>query len=134
MTIAPQNPYAERTGRSYEVKRAASIPGQRGPLRFEEGVATDTDVPQQFARGAYYDTTFAPGRLNHNNAEMQYKHADETMRERAHLGSAAWNESPAVLRDFVQGAGVGQSPPSFEMVMNPLNRRQNRPAITIVRD
>ena len=134
MTIAPMNPYAERTGNAFEGKVARSIPGQRGPLRFEEGVATDTDVPSQFARGAYFDTTFAPGRLNHNNPEMVYKHADETMRERAHIGSAAWTDSPAMLRDFVQGAGVGQTPPRYEVVRNPLDRRQNRPAATIVYD
>ncbi len=26
---------------------------RRGPLRFEEGVATDTDIPYEFGRGAY---------------------------------------------------------------------------------
>ena len=29
---------------------------RRGPLRFEEGVATDTDIPNDFGLGAYGDT------------------------------------------------------------------------------
>ena len=29
---------------------------RRGPLRFEEGVATDTDIPNDFGVGAYGDT------------------------------------------------------------------------------
>ena len=57
MTIAPQNPYPERFGNRFDRTVAPSIPASRGPLRFEEGVATDTDVPMDFARGAYFDTT-----------------------------------------------------------------------------
>lgn len=134
MTIAPQNPYPERGGNRFDRQIAPAIPATRGPLRFEEGVATDTDVPSDFARGAYFDTTSDPRRHNHNNPEMIYKHADETMKERAHVGSAAWIEAPGMLSDFVQGAGAGQGPPQFEMVRNPLTHRMNRPSAVIVRD
>lgn len=133
MTIAPQNPYAERTTTAFEGTYAPGYPGGRGPLRFEEGIATDTDVPRDFARGAYQDTTFAPGRLNHNDPEMQFKHAAETMQERAHLGSAAWVDSPDLLSDFATGAGVG-SRIEFERVQNPMDRRMQRPAPTVIRD
>ena len=134
MTIAPQNPYPERSGGRFDRTVAPSIPASRGPLRFEEGVATDTDVPMDFARGAYFDPTSDPTRHNHNNPEMVYKHADETMRERAHIGSAAWIEAPGMLSDFVQGAGAGQGRPQFERVQNPLTHRMNRPAANIVYD
>jgi len=134
MTIAPQNPYPERVGSRFDRTVAPSIPASRGPLRFEEGIATDTDVPMDFARGAYFDTTSDPARHNHNNPEMLYKHADETMRERAHIGSAAWIEAPGMLSDFVQGAGAGQGMPAYELVRNPLTHRMNRPPANIVRD
>ena len=35
---------------------------------------------------------------------MLYKHADQTMRERAHLGSAAWVEAPEFLGNFASGS------------------------------
>lgn len=133
MTIAPNPLYPERAAQSYDRLMAPSIPGNRGSLRHEEGVATDTDVPSDFARGAFYDTTFAPGRLNHNNPDMVYKHADETMRERAHVGSASWVEAPTVLSDFVQGASSGQTMPQFERVMNP-GTIQARRSQTLVTD
>lgn len=133
MTIAPNPLYPERAAQFFDRSMAPSIPGNRGSLRHEEGVATDTDVPSDFARGAFYDTTFAPGRLNHNNPDMVYKHADETMRERAHVGSASWVEAPTVLSDFVQGASAGQTMPTFERVMNP-GTIQARRSQTLVTD
>ena len=98
--------YAPETG--YEVAIAPSIPGNKGPLRFEEGVATDTDIPMEFGKGAYADgagTVFTgwPG-----------KSPEETMRERAHVGSASWIEAPVSLNEFVQGASMDH--PSFERV------------------
>jgi len=99
--------YAPETG--YEVAYAPSIPGTKGPLRFEEGVATDTDVPFEFGRGAYEDTIGAV------YTGTTIKDPMETMRERAHVGSATWIEAPIVLADFVQGAGMDH--PSFELVV-----------------
>jgi len=84
---------------------------RRGPLRFEEGVATDTDIPNDFGRGAYGDTQ-GDGR---GRPFTNWKGADETMRERAHVGSASWIEAPTMLQDFVIGASAGQSGLQFEM-------------------
>ena len=103
----------------------ASNTRRRGPLRFEEGVATDTDVPQQFQIGAYRDT----GEIN-SWAEYT-KSPAETMRERAHLGSSTWIEAPALLSEFVQGAHCGQAPPSFEheYMSGARQERPNRAAV-----
>lgn len=132
MTIAPNPLFPERSAQAYDRSVGPAIPGNRGALTHEEGIATDTDVPSDFARGAFYDTTFAPGRINHNNPEMLYKHAAETTRERAHLGSASWVEAPQVLSDFVQGARSGNVV-QFEQVNNP-NTIQARRASTVVFD
>lgn len=133
MTLAPNPLYAERQSQAYEAQLAPSIPGNKGSLRFEEGLATYTDIPSDFARGAFFDTTFAPGRINHNNPEMVFKRADETLRARAHVGSSTWIEAPAMLGDFVQGANSGQTMPEFDTVQNP-EYRQGRMAPTVVLD
>ncbi len=132
-TFAPQNPFPEKGTNVFERKVGPSITGNKGPLRFEEGVATDTDVPNDFARGAYADTAPSPDRPNSAYArpETFYKHADETTRERAHVGSASWVEAPEVLGDFVQGASSGQSMPSFEYAYNS-GTYQARPAASRV--
>ena len=83
---------------------------RRGPLRFEEGVATDTDIPNDFGQGAYGD----PGGDGRGRPFTVVKDPGETMRERAHVGSSTWIEAPTMLSDFVIGAGIGQSPPQFE--------------------
>src|SRR4051812_34397478 len=84
---------------------------RRGPLRFEEGVATDTDIPNDFGLGAYGDTAGdARGRPS-----VLRKDEATTMRERVHVGSASWIEAPTMLHDFIIGASVGQSGPVFEM-------------------
>lgn len=83
---------------------------RRGPLRFEEGVATDTDVPNDFGQGAYGDT----GGDGRGRPFTPRKDPGETMRERAHVGSASWIEAPTMLSDFMIGAGIGQGPPQFE--------------------
>jgi len=84
---------------------------RRGPLRFEEGVATDTDIPNEFGRGAYGDF----GGDARGRPFTNVKTPEETMRERAHVGSASWIEAPTMLQDFVIGASIGQGPSSFEM-------------------
>jgi hypothetical protein len=133
VNVAPAPMFPEKGTPVFERSFAPSIPGNKGPLRFEEGVATDTDVPNDFAQGAYMDTTSAPGRDNHNNPEMFYKHAMDTMRERAHVGSASWIEAPTVLSDFVQGAMAGDGMPSFEYEYN-TGGKMNRPNPTVVSD
>lgn len=103
MTIAPSPKFPERPGNNYDRKMSPATPGQRGPLRFEEGIATDTDVPQEFTKGAMQGYMPAAGRPN-RNANVFEKPAEETMRERAHVGSAAWVEAPATLTEFANGA------------------------------
>lgn len=102
MAIAPEPKFPERPGNIYDRKFSPATPGQRGPLRFEEGLATDTDVPTQFTNGAMQGYVPAPGRPN-RNAPVHTKTAEETMRERAHVGSAAWVEAPENLTDFAVG-------------------------------
>ena len=84
---------------------------RRGPLRFEEGVATDTDIPNDFGAGAYGDTQ-GDGR---GRPFTCIKDPMQTMQERAHVGSASWIEAPTMLSDFVIGASTGQGPPQFEL-------------------
>ncbi len=102
--IAPVPVNAERTGNMYERKMAPNMPGNRGPLRFEEGIATDTDVPNEFQKGIMQGYVTAPGRPNHN-ANVYEKSPQETMAERAHIGSAAWVEAPTFLQEFAGGTG-----------------------------
>lgn len=128
-TFAPQNPFPESQRNVFERQVAPSIPGNKGPLRFEEGVATDTDVPNDFGQGAYGDTS--GDRRGRPSPAMFYKPAAQTMRERAHVGSASWIESPEVLGDFVQGAGSGDGMPTFEYAYNS-GLHQARPNKTVV--
>lgn len=133
MNVAPAPMFPEKSPTMYERGFAPSIPMNKGPLRFEEGVATDTDVPADFAIGAYSDTAPSPMRMNQNNPEMFYKHAADTMRERAHVGAASWIEAPAVLSEFVQGAVAGDGMPTFEYEYN-TGGHMNRPNPTVVFD
>jgi hypothetical protein len=103
MSIAPEPKFPERPGNTYDRKVSAATPGQRGPLRFEEGIGTDTDVPNEFAKGAQQGYMPAAGRPN-RNAPVHTKTAEETMSERAHVGSAAWVEGPDFLGEFSNGA------------------------------
>lgn len=114
--IAPSPQFAERAPVQYERVMAPAIPMQKGPLRFEEGIATDTDVPNDFIMGMTRSTQGAPGRPNHVNPEIYYKHADETMQERAHVGSASWIEAPTFLSEFAHGTMTGYSEVVYEQV------------------
>jgi hypothetical protein len=105
MGIAPAPQVPEHADYTYDRTMAPAIPGNRGPLRFEEGIATDTDVPSDFVRGMREGAIPAPGSVNHVNPDTLFKHADETMRERAHVGSAAWVEAPTLLGDFAAASG-----------------------------
>jgi hypothetical protein len=49
--LAPLDPFPERVTNVFEAKVAPNAPGGRGPMRFEEGIATDTDVPDDFVLG-----------------------------------------------------------------------------------
>lgn len=102
--LAPNPRFPEKFSPSYEEK-SGSNSARRGPLRFEEGVATDTDVPSDFITGAMSGYTTAPGRPNHN-ANVWIKPAGETLRARAHVGSAAWIDAPSHIAEFSQGVDV----------------------------
>jgi hypothetical protein len=102
MGIAPAPQFPERSPQVYERKLTGN-PERRGPLRFEEGVATDTDVPSDFEAGIMSGFAAAPGRPN-RNAPVHTKTAAETMSERAHVGSAAWIEAPTFLGEFAHGS------------------------------
>lgn len=85
----------------YERKIAPDAPGGRGPLRFEEGVATDPSVPKEFVNGMRQGyVTDSRG----HNANVYEKPASETMQERLHPGSASWTQAPQELGAFSGGA------------------------------
>jgi hypothetical protein len=102
MGIAPAPQFPERAPHAYEVKAAGNM-DRRGPLRFEEGIATDTDVPTDFQKGIMSGFAAAPGRPN-RNAPVWQKPAAETLSERAHVGSASWIEAPTFLGEFAHGS------------------------------
>jgi hypothetical protein len=103
MALAPAPMFPERPGTQYEVNQVSGAPSGPGPLYFEEGLGTDTDLPNNFQLGAMQGYQTSPGRSN-QNANVYIKTAQETMSERAHVGSAAWIEAPAMLQDFAAGS------------------------------
>lgn len=123
-TIAPQPQFPERTPNTYERKFAAANPGQRGPLRFEEGIGTDTDVPNDFQVGVMQGILTPPGRPNHN-ANVYEKYPEETMKERAHVGSASWVEGPQFLGEFAHGSFSDYGEVTYEEVIRSGARQQH---------
>ena len=132
MSVAPAPQFPERTPNEFERKFSPAAPGQEGPLRFEEGLGTDPDVPNDFVVGASQGMTTAPGRPN-RNVKVDTKPAAETMSQRAHAGSAAWVDAPTFLGEFVQGSFTNRAFPVFEEVVRN-GARQERPAPNAVRD
>jgi len=116
MAIAPDPKFPERPGNVYDRKVSPASAGQRGPLRFEEGIATDTDVPNEFSKGAMQGYEPAAGRPNRNQNVFE-KLPEETMRERAHVGSAAWVEAPSHLSEFAAGGFADHGDNRIEEVM-----------------
>jgi hypothetical protein len=126
--IAPALQYPEKVGTVYERKMAPSLPMNRGPLRFQEGVATDTDIPQDFQTGVFQGVMTPPGRPNHN-ANVYEKWPEETMKQRAHVGSAAWVESPQYLGEFAHGSFSDYAEVRYEQVgRDGGNQRRMNPA------
>jgi len=124
MTIAPAAIPPERSPQSFQRTMGPNRAGGQGPLRFEEGIATDTDVPDDFTQGMGDGYMSGPGSPNHNNPDSQYKHADQTMAERAHVGSAAWVDAPSQLGEFV--GGVTEPPVTFGDVQRSGGRYERR--------
>lgn len=133
MTISPAPGFPERAPNVFERGYGSESRFPGGPRRFEEGVATDTDVPSDFARGAYGDTAPYSAQGADTNPEHVFKRANETVRERAHVGSSSWVEAPSVLSEFVDGASAGQGMPEFQMTRNP-GTHMNRPAAARISD
>lgn len=126
--LAPTIPFPERTPNLYERKFAPNLPGGRGPLRFEEGVATDTDVPDDFTVGALQGYITAPGRINHNE-KVDTKWPQETVAQRAHVGSAAWVQAPMFLGEFAHGSFSEIAEQRFEQVnRDGMSYRRESPA------
>lgn len=132
MSIAPNPKFPEQAPVTYDRKVTPAAPGQRGPLRFEEGLATDSDVPNEFMLGAQQGYSPAPGRPN-RNAPVHTKTAEETMRERAHVGSAAWIESQDFLGEF-SGAAFSDHGSNVIEVVARNGARQQHPNPTVVTD
>lgn len=125
MGLAPMGPLFEKDRAAAYESDVNPNYRRRGPLRFEEGVATDTDVPREFQKGAYGDTSLGDNKDRPTWA-ANTKTPEETMRERAHIGSSTWIEAPALLGEFVQGASAGFNRPDFEMERTANPRRPNR--------
>jgi hypothetical protein len=122
MGIAPGNPYPEKPAPgeiNYDRKMGSetrlAVPLPPG----SEGVARDTDVPRDFARGAYVDTAPYRGNQADTNPEHVFKRAEETTRERSHVGSASWVEAESELSEFADGAQSGYGDPHFTVMRNP---------------
>lgn len=129
--LAPAPMFPERAPKEYQVKYGESITGNQGPVRFEEGLATDADVPRQFVTGVSQGYASPPERPNHN-LPVFCKSAEETMQERAHAGSASWVEAPTLLQDFVQGSFTDYASPVFEEVYRNGARQQRVNPTTVV--
>ena len=132
MAIAPVPNFPETTPTFFDQKVGESLTGNEGPHRFFEGLGTDPDIPADFVTGIRQGETPAPGRPN-RNAAVFVKSPGETMKQRAHAGSASWVEAPTFLREFVQGSFTNYDKPEFELEMGS-ESRLHRPAPNVVRD
>jgi hypothetical protein len=131
MTISPAPRFPERAPQVYE-RKGADNATRRGPLRFEEGVATDTDIPNDFQLGMQQGSAVAAGRPN-RNAPVWQKPAAETLAARAHVGSASWTEAPTFLGEFAHGTMNDYSAAQIETVARSGGRTQ-RQSPTVVND
>jgi hypothetical protein len=125
--------FPERGSYAYDQTVGPDRPGNRGPLRFEEGLATDTDLPDSFRRGMLEPMVPAPGRINHVNPDIQFKMPEETMAQRAHVGSAAWIDAPTMLGEFAHGSFSDSGEVRYEEVVRN-GRIQKRRAPEVVTD
>lgn len=128
--IAPAPMFPERTPAHYERSYGVN-PVRRGPLRFQEGVGTDTDVPMDFLVGVQQGAATAPGRTN-RPAKVDTKWPQETMAQRAHVGSAAWIEAPEFLGEFAHGTNGDNGAIQYERVHRPYQRIPRGNAATVI--
>jgi len=129
--LAPNPMFPESVSTVYERKIVTGVPGEEGPNRFQEGLGTDTDVPNEFTVGIMQGLQSAPGRPN-RNANVFEKYPEETMRQRAHMGSAAWVEAEDFLSEFAAGAFTDFGDLRYEEVITNggLQRRPNPVVVT----
>ena len=134
-TLAPDPSFPERPGTYYERKMGPNTSGKLGPVRFYEGLASDTDLPNEFSNGAMQGYRTAPGRPNHN-LNVYEKWPAETMRERAHVGSAAWTEAPTYLSEFAHGTDSVIAERKYELVNRaaPFGKRWERRSAAEIND
>ena len=132
MGLAPAPGFPEKFAPTYEVNRVPGTPSGPGPLYFEEGLGTDVDLPNNFTTGVLQGYDTPPGRANHNQ-NVYIKDAAETMRERAHVGSAAWVEAPTMLSDFAAGSFSDAAEVKYESATRS-GGRQARPNPAVVSD
>lgn len=130
--LAPTPRFPERISAIYERKMAPSVTGNEGPLRFQEGIGTDTDVPRDFAVGVMQGYETPPGAPNHNKS-VWIKPAGETLKERAHMGSAAWVDAPTFLGEFASAAWSDRAEKHFEVVHRDGSHYMRRNA-TVIQD
>lgn len=128
--FAPSPHFQERMTPVWEGK-VGHNGARRGPLRFEEGIATDTDIPNGFREGIMQGYGTAPGRPNHNQ-KVDTKYPQETLRERAHVGSSSWVEAPIYRSEFGHGAIADHGVVEFEQVTRDggMQRRSNYATVT----
>ncbi|MDP9870335.1 MULTISPECIES: hypothetical protein [Streptosporangium] len=112
--FAPAPHFPERMTPRWEAKYGQNDV-RRGPLRFEEGLGTDSDVPDGFTEGIMQGYRTNPGRPN-QNAKVDTKWPHETLAERAHAGSASWVEAPTFLSEFSHGSYGDHGVIEFEQV------------------
>lgn len=132
MALAPAPQFPERPGTNYEVNYVSGAPSGPGPLYFEEGLGTDTDIPNNFQTGGLQGYQTPPGRSNHN-ANVYIKTPQETMSERAHVGSASWVEAPTMLQDFAVGSFSDAAEVQYQEVYRS-GGRMARPNPAVVND
>lgn len=99
-------------------------------VQFEEGIGWDSDVPKEFLIGMSHGE--ADGARPNNNLNVFHKSREETMKERAHVGSAAWVDSPAHLGSFVDGTQDSDRGEYAHDIRSGLHT--GRPAHAVIRD
>jgi hypothetical protein len=128
MAIAPTPGFPERPART---TRSASppVPSGPGPLYFEEGLGTDTDLPTTSNSARCRGTR--PSRSGNHNQNVYTKTAQETMSERAHVGSLHGWRLGCFRTSLLECSRT--SPSDYEEVFRS-GGRQARPNAAVVND
>lgn len=114
--VAPVPAFPEKPNYVYE-RTYGDNRARRGALRFQEGIETDSDIPANFVTGI---TAGNDINITHR------KWPQETLQERAHVGSASWIEAPSMLGSFANGAGEPPQTTPYEY-RNGLRQQRHSP-------